>query len=156
MLAMTSAAVCASGASNGKDQLAFDTDTAADDEFPTGLQPLEKTVDWLFDELDSQCLLYPDQKKPEEDAGAVKNEDILAKIRGSEAEVQANEIWFDYHAPHGDAEIGAGSDTDEVDAIDSELGEGGWEWDNDEWESAKSTPATECYAELGLFSTGWV
>ena len=152
---MISAAVCASGGLNDKDQLELDTNTAADDELPTGLQPLEDMVDWLFDELESQCLLYPGDTKPKESAFAVKNEDILNKIRTSEAEVQANKVWFDNHAPYGQAGIGAGTDLEEVDATDSELDGGGWEWD-DEWDSAEPIPATECDEELGLFATSWV
>lgn len=45
----------------------------------------------------------------------------------------------------------AGSDIEEVHALDSEDVEGDWEWDDDEWESADSMPVTECDEQLGLF-----
>ncbi|KAK5089375.1 hypothetical protein LTR70_007077 [Exophiala xenobiotica] len=147
--------VVASGALNEKDLPVCDTNTAADDEFPVGAQPIESMVDWLFDELDSHCLVHTQQGNSQEDAIAVKNEDLLAYINASEAEEKANKMWFDYHASLGDLEIEAGSDIEEVDHADAEADGGEWEWDNDGWESDELTPATECDEQLGLFATGW-
>jgi len=147
-------AVFASGALNEDDQPTCDTNTAADDEYPVGAQPIERMVDWLFDELDPRCLLHTEHGGCEKDAFAVEN-DLLANNDASEAEQRANESWFDYHAAVTDREIQAGSDVEEVDYVDAEADENEWDWDNDDWESVESTPATEYDEKLGLFATGW-
>lgn len=88
-----STAVVGSSAVAEKYHLAHDTNTAADDEFPMGAQPVEKMVDWLFDDLDSQFLVHPEQRVPQKDAFAVENEDHhLTRIGASEADEKANEV----------------------------------------------------------------
>ncbi len=49
----------------------------------------------------------------------------------------------------------AGSDIEEVHALDAEAEEGDREWDDDEWESVDSTPVTECDEQLGLCAPEW-
>ncbi|KAK5954972.1 hypothetical protein OHC33_003651 [Knufia fluminis] len=151
-------AVVASEALNRGAQLTCDTNTAADDEFPEGAKPIGKMVDWLFDELDSECLLHSEKEQGRDDhfaVTAVRNEDILAKIDASEAEDKVNEVWFDYHAPIEAAGVEAGSDGEQVDAVDAEADDADWAWDNDEWESVESTPTTDCDEPVGLFATEW-
>lgn len=155
MSPVNSTVVVASGALNEKDPPACDTNTAAVDEFPVEAQPIERMVDWLFDELDSRWVVHTEQGNFQKDAFVVKNEDLLANIDASEAEEKANQTWFDYHASLGNLEIEAGSDIEEVDHIDAKADEGKWEWDNDEWESDELTPATDCDEQLGLFASGW-
>jgi len=147
-------AVFASGALNEDDQPTCDTNTAADDEYPEGARPIERMVDWLFDELDSQCLLHTEHGGCEKDVFAVRNH-LLANNNASEPEQRANKTWFDYRAALTDREIQAGSDIEEIDYTDAEADENEWDWDNDDWESVESTPATEYDERLGLFATGW-